>query len=53
MSLSIACHFALSIISVSIVEETGARMFGLDDAEVVKRRRYVQQVRRELEVRTS
>lgn len=34
-----------------IVEQTGPRMFGLDEAEVVKRRQYVLQVRGELEVR--
>jgi len=33
-----------------IVESTDARMFGLDDAEVQKRRRYVGHVRKELEV---
>ncbi|KAI0064337.1 hypothetical protein BV25DRAFT_1800828 [Artomyces pyxidatus] len=35
--------------SVKIVEQTGARMFGLDDAEVIARRRYVGHVRREIE----
>ncbi|KAI0261641.1 t-SNARE [Gloeopeniophorella convolvens] len=35
--------------SVRIVETTGARMFGLDDAEVIQRRRYVGHVRREIE----
>ncbi|KAF4618880.1 hypothetical protein D9613_009968 [Agrocybe pediades] len=35
--------------SVKIVESTDARMFGLDDAEVQKRRRYVTHVRREIE----
>jgi hypothetical protein len=34
-----------------IVETTGARMFGLDDGEVVQRRRYVSHVRSEIEVR--
>jgi len=34
--------------SVKIVESTGARMFGLDDAEVIERRQYVGRVRREL-----
>jgi hypothetical protein len=34
-----------------IVESTGARMFGLDDAEVTERRRYVGRVRREIQVR--
>jgi hypothetical protein len=34
-----------------IVETTGARMFGLDDAEVTGRRRYVGRVRREIQVR--
>jgi len=33
-----------------IVESTDARMFGLDDAEVQKRRRYVGHVRKEIEV---
>jgi len=35
--------------SVKIVESTGARMFGLEDAEVMARRRYVGHVRREIE----
>ncbi|KAF7764036.1 hypothetical protein Agabi119p4_8573 [Agaricus bisporus var. burnettii] len=35
--------------SVKMVEATGARMFGLDDAEVMKRRKYIGHVRRELE----
>ncbi|TFY70797.1 hypothetical protein EVG20_g2211 [Dentipellis fragilis] len=35
--------------SVKIVESTGARMFGLDDAEVIKRRQYVAHVKREIE----
>jgi hypothetical protein len=34
-----------------IVETTGARMFGLDDGEVLQRRRYVGHVRSEIEVR--
>ena len=34
-----------------IVEATGARMFGLDDGEVIQRRRYVSHVRNEIEVR--
>jgi hypothetical protein len=34
-----------------IVETTGARMFGLDDGEVIQRRRYVSHVRSEIEVR--
>lgn len=34
-----------------VVEQTGPRVFGLDDAEVQTRRRYVRDVRRELEVR--
>lgn len=33
-----------------IVESTDARMFGLNDAEVQKRRRYVGHVRKEIEV---
>lgn len=37
--------------SVKIVETTGARMFGLDAAEVMERRRYVGRVRNEIEVR--
>lgn len=36
-----------------IVESTDARMFGLDDAEVQERRRYVGHVRREIEVRAE
>ncbi|KAH9074240.1 t-SNARE [Lactarius deliciosus] len=35
--------------SVRIVETTGARMFGLDDREVIQRRRYVSHVRGEIE----
>jgi activator of HSP90 ATPase len=35
--------------SVKIVESTGARLFGLDDMEVMKRRQYVSHVRREIE----
>ncbi|KAH9171917.1 t-SNARE [Lactarius sanguifluus] len=35
--------------SVKIVETTGARMFGLDDREVIQRRRYVSHVRGEIE----
>ncbi|KAH9981638.1 t-SNARE [Russula compacta] len=35
--------------SVKIVETTGARMFGLDDREVVQRRRYVSHVRSEIQ----
>ncbi|KAF8814722.1 snare protein TLG1/Syntaxin [Phlegmacium glaucopus] len=35
--------------SVKIVESTDARMFGLDDAEVQKRRRYVGHVRKEIQ----
>jgi len=35
--------------SVKIVETTGARMFGLDDGEVIQRRRYVSHVRNEIE----
>jgi len=35
--------------SVKIVEATGARMFGLDDGEVVQRRRYVNHVRNQIE----
>jgi len=37
--------------SVKIVESTGARMFGLDDAEVIERRRYVRRVGREIQGR--
>ncbi|KAI0311099.1 t-SNARE [Amylostereum chailletii] len=35
--------------SVRIVENTGARMFGLEDAEVMQRRRYVSHVRQQIE----
>ncbi|KAF8320383.1 hypothetical protein DL93DRAFT_2218269 [Clavulina sp. PMI_390] len=35
--------------SVKIVEETGGRMFGLDDREVMSRREYVNHVRSEIE----
>lgn len=34
-----------------MVESTDARMFGLDDAEVQRRRRYVGDVRKEIQVR--
>jgi len=35
--------------SVKAVEATGARMFGLDDREVIQRRRYVSYVRSQIE----
>ncbi|KZT04491.1 uncharacterized protein LAESUDRAFT_727969 [Laetiporus sulphureus 93-53] len=35
--------------SVKIVESTGARMFGLEEAEVMERRKYVSHVRREID----
>ncbi|KAG1816902.1 t-SNARE [Suillus variegatus] len=35
--------------SVKMVEDTGPRYFGLDDAEVSERRKYVSHVRREIE----
>ncbi|KAI0250631.1 t-SNARE [Lactifluus subvellereus] len=35
--------------SVKAVETTGARMFGLDDREVIQRRRYVSHIRGEIE----
>lgn len=35
-----------------IVESTDARMFGLDDAEVQRRRRYVRDARKEIQVRS-
>ncbi|KAH9941574.1 t-SNARE [Epithele typhae] len=35
--------------SVNVVESTGARLFGLEEAEVMERRRYVGHVRREIE----
>lgn len=35
--------------SVKIVESTGARMFGLEEADVMQRRQYVEHVRREIE----
>lgn len=38
--------------SVKIVENTGARMFGLEEAEVMERRRYVGFVRKEIDGRT-
>ena len=34
-----------------IVESTDARMFGLEDAEVQRRRRYVGDVQKEIQVR--
>lgn len=33
-----------------IVEETGGRLFGLEETEVIARRKYVGQVRKEVEV---
>jgi hypothetical protein len=39
------------LISRRMVEDTGPRYFGLDDAEVSERRKYVGRVRREIEVR--
>ncbi|KAI0350856.1 hypothetical protein OH77DRAFT_1412298 [Trametes cingulata] len=35
--------------SVNVVESTGARLFGLEESEVIDRRRYVSHVRREIE----
>ncbi|KXN81696.1 t-SNARE affecting a late Golgi compartment protein 1 [Leucoagaricus sp. SymC.cos] len=35
--------------SVKMVESTGAQLFGLDDEEVIKRRKYVGHVRKEIE----
>ncbi|KAI0642574.1 t-SNARE [Trametes meyenii] len=35
--------------SVNVVESTGARLFGLEESEVIDRRRYVGHVRREIE----
>jgi hypothetical protein len=35
-----------------MVESTGARMFGLEESELIERRKYVARVRREIEVRT-
>lgn len=37
--------------SYRIVENTGARLFGLEEAEVMERRRYVGFVRKEIDVR--
>jgi hypothetical protein len=37
--------------STRIVEETGPRMFGLEENEVMKRREYVSRVRKEVQVR--
>ena len=34
-----------------IVEDAGARLFGLEEAEVIERRKYVGRVRKEIEVR--
>lgn len=34
-----------------IVESTGARLFNLEETDVMARRRYVDHVRREIEVR--
>ena len=41
----------LTVELIRMVETTGPRHFGLDDSEVQARRRYVRDVRRELEVR--
>ncbi|KAM5531544.1 hypothetical protein V8D89_014809 [Ganoderma adspersum] len=35
--------------SVNVVESTGARLFGLEEREVIERRRYVSHVRQEIE----
>ncbi|KZT25746.1 hypothetical protein NEOLEDRAFT_1156151 [Neolentinus lepideus HHB14362 ss-1] len=35
--------------SVKIVEQTGARVFGLEESELIERRQYVDRVRREIE----
>ncbi|KAH9836334.1 syntaxin 6, N-terminal-domain-containing protein [Rhodofomes roseus] len=35
--------------SVRVVEQTGARMFGLDESELMERQRYVAHIRREIE----
>ena len=52
MSSGPSSFFCCEIIPylIRIVESTDARMFGLDDAEVQKRRRYVGHVRKEIEV---
>lgn len=43
----------LSLLIINrIVESTDARMFGLDDAEVQRRRRYVSDVHKEIQVRS-
>jgi hypothetical protein len=43
--------FALRLLTPArIVESTGARLFGLTDAEVLVRRRYVKHVKSEIEV---
>ncbi|RDX47229.1 hypothetical protein K466DRAFT_114420 [Polyporus arcularius HHB13444] len=39
--------------SVNVVESTGARLFGLEESEVMERRRYVGHVRREIETMRS
>jgi hypothetical protein len=41
---------SLTRILYRIVEETGARMFGLEEGEVAKRRQYVSRVRRTVQV---
>jgi hypothetical protein len=38
---------------LSIVEETGPRMFGLGDSDVMERRAYVNHVKQEIEVRPA
>ena len=56
-SVRYAMHFRVAVpwldiyLLTRIVESTGARMFGLDDGEVIQRRRYVGHVRNEIEVR--
>lgn len=50
--VSLPCRWAQSeLMQLRIVEETGPRMFGLEESDVMERRRYVNHVKREIEVR--
>lgn len=44
-------HQPMLILSRSIVEESGPRMFGLEESDVMERRRYVTFVKQEIDVR--
>lgn len=51
VSCCASADFGFTNLCSRIVESTGARMFGLDEAEVMERRRYVGRVKREIQVR--